>query len=227
MKTLLVLVRVMKRMFIAFLGIALAAMLSVGQDSTSAPAHSATGAASNHGAIPVKVEKTLNSSKLRQDDTVELETAGSFKLADGTLVPKESKLLGHVVTATARSKGDPESKLTLAFNAVILPGGKSFSLKGSVQAVFPPADEIDPGVASASTTPGGAAQVMEPSYRPTDIKSGSDVKNSQAQPEVNPKSVGVQGIDGLQLENGALTTKGKSVKLGSGVRMIVHIDIFE
>ena len=40
------------------------------------------------------------------------------------------------------------------------------------------------------------------------------------------KATGVQGMDNLQLNNGVLTSKGKNVKLGDGVRMVVHVDIF-
>ena len=39
------------------------------------------------------------------------------------------------------------------------------------------------------------------------------------------KATGVQGLDNLQLDNGVLTSKGKNVKLGGGVRLIVHVDI--
>ena len=61
----------------------------------------------------------------------------------------------------------------------------------------------------------------------SDAKIGSNMETSgNSQSAMNPESVGVQGIHDLQLENGVLTSKGKQVKLGSGVRMIVHVDIF-
>ena len=100
-------------------------------------AHSASAIA--HGSFPVKVVKTLDSSKLKEGDSFEVETAGSFKLADGTLVPKGSKILGHIAASKARSKGDPDSQLALAFDKLNISGGKQMSLKGEVQAVFPPA----------------------------------------------------------------------------------------
>ena len=90
-----------------------------------------------------KLVKTLDSSKLKEGDTVEVETAGSFKLADGTLVPKGSKLMGHVTAAKARSKGDPDSQLTLAFDKLNVTNGKQLSVKGAVQAVFPAAEEAE------------------------------------------------------------------------------------
>jgi hypothetical protein len=182
-----------------------------------------------HGAFPVKIVKTLDSSKLKQDDAVEVETSGSFKLADGTLVPKGSKLEGHVVSAKARSKGDPDSELTLAFNKLTIAGGKTLSLNGSVQAVFPPADDpMGPNMATAGTSAGGSgAGGSSGGVGLTDTKSGSNMQSSSAaQAAMDPKAMGVQGIHDLELQNGVLTSKGKNVKLGGGVRMILHVDIF-
>ena len=51
-------------------------------------------------------------------------------------------------------------------------------------------------------------------------------RQGKVDPAVNPKSMGVQGMHDLELTDGVLSSKGKNVKLGSGVRMIVHVDIF-
>jgi hypothetical protein len=189
-----------------------------------------TASAIGHGAFPVKISKTLDSSKLKEGDVVEVETAGSFKLPDGTLVPKGSKLTGHVVAAKARSKGDSESQLTVAFDRLNIANGKQLSVKGAVQAVFPPAAEVDPGVPGSSSHQGSSAVVPvapSPDYHPTtDIKIGSNTDSKgNSQESVDPKSVGVHGFDNLQLEDGVLSSKGKNVKLGSGVRIIVRADI--
>ena len=203
-----------------------AASLSLGQASPQTPN------AIGHGAFPVKVTKTLDSSKLKDGDTVEVETAGSFKLPDGTLVSKGSKLIGHVTSAKARSKGDQDSQLTVTFEKLNVANGKQLSVKGAVQAVFPPAQEVDPGVPSASSHQGGngagltGGSVPAPEYKPTtDIKIGTNTESAQSQAAVDPKAVGVHGLDNLQLNDGVLSSKGKNVKLGGGVRMIVHVDI--
>jgi hypothetical protein len=226
----------MNRMGIVVLGVMLAAaLLCPAQVSTSAPAQ-AVPAAVGHGAFPVKVVKTLDSSKLKDGDTVEVETAGGFKLADGTLVPKGSKLTGHVTSAKARSKGDPESQLTVTFDKLNIANGKQLSIKGTVQAVFPaPDQEMDASIRGAATTAaGGSAGGVGPAGGAmasvgvvTDTKSGSNMgSDSHAQSALTPQSVGVHGIDNLQLDNGVLTSKGKNVKLGGGVRLVVHVDIF-
>jgi hypothetical protein len=214
----------MSRIGIVVLGILLAAAsVCFGQTAaTGAPA------AVGHGAFPVKVTKTLDSSKLKEDEVIEVETAGSFKLPDGTLVPKGSKLEGRVVVSKARSKGDPDSELTLAFDKLNIQGGKLLALKGAVQAVYPPADEpTGPNMATAGTSAGGSGGGASPAgVGLTNTKSGSDMQSSSsAQPVIDTKATGVRGIDNLQLDNGVLTSKGKNVKLGSGVRMTVRVDI--
>jgi hypothetical protein len=219
----------------------LAVALSVAASLCSAQIQNAVG----HGAFPVKLTKTWDSSKLKAGDAVEADTSGAFKLPDGTLVPKGSKLSGHVITAKAHSKGDPQSELVIAFDKLDIANGKSLMVKGTIQAVFPPADEVDPGMPVSTVSKGGAmmtgagtgagasptssaSAMPTPGYQPTDIKTGSAGTNTaRTEPASNPKSSGVQGIGGLELgTEGALLSTGKSVKLGSGVRMIVHVDIF-
>ena len=227
----------MKRLSTLFSILSLCAILFYGPSLLRA--QSAANAIA-HGAFPVKVTKTLDSSKLKDGDAFEVETAGSFKLADGTLVPKGSKIIGHVVASKARSKGDPNSQLTLAFDRLSISGGKQMSLKGEVQAVFPPAEEpMAPNMASAGTSQGGSARgstvgggvsspagVSSGGVGVTDSKTGSDTQSSSsAQPVMDPKASGVQGMHDLSLADGVLTSKGKNVKLGGGVRIIVTAEI--
>jgi hypothetical protein len=205
-----------------------AGMMCFGQTAASAPpsAQAATPNAVGHGAFPVKVTKTLESGKLKEGDAVEAETVGSFKLPDGTLVPKGSKLVGHVVASKARSKGDADSELTLTFDKLAVANGKQLSVKGVVQAVFPPAEEAhDPQMAGAASVAGGGG--MGAPGTVTNARSGDNTASGNTpQPAADPKSVGVHGIHDLDLgQSGVLTSKGKQVKLSSGVRMIVRVDI--
>lgn len=220
----------MKQLSLGVSILLLCATLSYGQapSSPTAAAPNAIG----HGAFPVKVTKTLDSSKLKVGDSIEVATAGAFKLPNGTLVPKESKLIGHVISASARSKGDPDSNLTIGFDRLNIDNGKSLSVKGVIQAVFPPADEPMPEVPHASTAPGangmsGGAGNLTPDYKPmSEIKTGVD-SGSKGSASLTPQSIGVYGVDNLQLDKGTLSSKGKNVKLGSGVRMVVRVDILE
>lgn len=204
----------------------LAGVVSLGQTAGSGPTspQMASPQAVGHGAFPVKVTKALDSSKLKEGDTVEVETAGAFRLADGTLVSKRSKLTGHVASSNARANGDAESELTVVFDKLGVANGRQLEIKGVVQAVFPPQqDDDNPPVAVSTMSKSGG-----PGYQPSDIKSGSNLEMpNNAPPFMDPKSVGVHGVRDLQLTDGELSSKGKSVKLGNGVRMIVHVDILK
>jgi hypothetical protein len=220
----------MNRFGVLALGAILGVSLCHAQDAASS-----SPATTGRGAFPVKLTKTLDSSKLKEGDAVEVETAGSFKLADGTLVPKGSKLEGHVTASKARSKGDPDSELTVSFDKLDIANGKQISIKGAVQAVFPPAEEVAPMMAGKANGAAGGGYGAGPGTGGTatvgtltNSTIGSNTGSAKVvDPAASPQSVGVQGMRDLDLEDGALRSKGKSVKLGNGVRMIVHADILE
>jgi len=214
----------MNRFGIMLANLLLAPSLCFGQ--ASAPSQTMP-AAVGHGAFPVKVTKTLDSSKLKAGDSIEVETGGSFKLADGTLVPKGSKLEGKVVSSKSRSRGDADSELTLSFDQLRIANGKQLSLKGTVQAVFPPAEEpMGPNMATAGTSAGGSGAGAG-SGGVGLTNNGTDRQSSTStQAVMNVNATGVQGVHDLELEHGVLRSNGKQVKLGSGLRMVVHVDIF-
>jgi hypothetical protein len=230
----------MRRIGSLILIVLFASLVCFGQSDAAAPASTQAAAtkAVGHGAFPVKLTRSLDSSKVKEGEAVEVETVGSFKLPDGTLVPKGSKLAGHVVASQARSKGDPKSQLTVVFDKLNVANGKQLSVKGLVQAVFPPAEEAAPlmagkasGAAGGGYSPGSAGGGYGAGTvgTVTDAKSGSDMaSNSRAEPATDPKASGVHGIHDLELgQDGAFFSGGKHVKLDMGVRMIVRVDILE
>lgn len=209
---------------VAFVLLLLATNWCLSQATPSSSEKSAMG----HGSFPVKVDKTLDSAKLKAGDTVQFETIGAFKLPDGTLVPKGSKVTGQVTTAKARSKGDSESQLALSFDQLSVQEGRQLALKGSLQAVFPQPDEVDPGmpVTSGMQKGAGTGTMPDASYKPGDMKSGvEDSRSSGA--VLDPKAVGVHGISNLQLDDGVLRSNGKNIKLGGGIRLVVRADFLK
>ena len=131
-----------------------------------------------HGVFPVKVTRTLDSSRLRRGDRIEAETAGSFRMPDGTLVPKGSRLTGHVTVAKARSKRDRTSELGIVFDTVTLENDGTMALRAVVQALYPPQEETDPGVVNGYTMSKAGA----PGYLPPDVKIGSNCRASGEEP---------------------------------------------
>jgi hypothetical protein len=211
----------MNRVGILVLGTTLAA-LSCDWGTFSAAAQTATApAARRHGVLFTKVDKTWDSSKLKEGDTVEVEMASAIKLPDGTVVPKGSKVTGHVTAAKARSKGDQESELTVTFDELNAANGRQLAVEGTLQAVFPPPDERDPRYSSGminENESGSGGLIGE-------AKNGASM-DSDTKPQfvIDTRSVGAHGIDDLRLHNGVLTSMGKRVKLGDGVRIILRAE---
>jgi hypothetical protein len=179
-----------------------------------------------HGSFPARITSALDSSKLRVGDVFEAETAGSFLMPDGTLVPKGAKLIGRVTAATARSKGDGQSALGIEFDRLNPPGGQPMKLRALVQAVYPAAVEVDPGTVNGPSM----ARDGGPGYVPPDIKVGSNLQSETSKDlPLSLQAEGVQGLAGLSLgPDGVVTsTVGKKVKLGRGYRLVVRVKIFE
>jgi len=174
-----------------------------------------------HGVFPVKITRTLDSGRLSKGDPIEAVTDGSFRLPDGKLVLKGSKLAGHVIAATARSKGDAQSELGIVFDHVSVQKDGDLRIKTMVQAAYPPLEEQDPGAVNGYTMAASGG----PGYLPPDIKSGSNPDAPvKAQPVLDLKFVGVQGMKDLELKKGGLlwSPEGRNVKLGKGVRLVVR-----
>jgi hypothetical protein len=214
----------MKRVVAVVFAILQATVWGCSQTATPAPAGAGpTKVVRHYGSFPAKVIKTLDSSKLKEGDPVEVATAGSFKLPDGALVPKGSKLIGHVTVAKAVSKGDAQSELVIAFDKLNIANGKQLAIMGIVQAVFPPSGELDPRFTNGPMAKESGIGLSG------DVKNGSNMDSHlKAQPAENPESVGVQGIKDLELgKSGELSSKGKNVKLGVDVRLVIKAAFIE
>lgn len=174
-----------------------------------------------HGSFPVRIIKALDSSKLNKGDSIEAETAGSFRLPDGRLIPKGSKIFGHVTIATARSKGDSKSELGIVFDRLDIRHGGQLRLRTMLQAVYPPTAEVDPGVMNGYTM----SNEPGPGYVPPDIQIGSNTRSTAKAPlDMDLKFVGVQGMRDLELKAGGVlgASEGTRVRLGPDVRLVVR-----
>src|SRR5437899_7466499 len=135
-----------------------------------APAPAATGAtqAQTSGSpriapgsvIPVQLTKTIDAKKAKPGDQVVAKVTMDLKTNSGeVLVPKDTKVTGHITEAQARSK-DKESQVGIAFDHAALKSG-DVSLPMSIQAVIaPPSNNASNGRANEEAAPaagGGAA----------------------------------------------------------------------
>ncbi len=115
-------------------------------------------------AINAALSAPVDSKKAKTGDEVTARTTEAVKAQGKTVVPKGAKLVGHVTRASARSRGDAESALGIAFDKAILKNGQEVALNGSIQALASAEtaasaasdlDAIDVGAASGGRASGG------------------------------------------------------------------------
>ena len=86
----------------------------------------------------------LDSKTAKTGDSVVIQTKASVKTADGTEIPKGSKLVGHVTQVQPSTDGQ-NSQMALQFDHVELTGGQNVPLTSQIQSITPAG-----GAASAS-----------------------------------------------------------------------------
>ena len=117
-------------------------------------------------AMNAQLSQTVDSKKAKPGDQVTAQTTDAVKADGKTIVPKGTKLVGHVTRSTARAKGDAESALAVEFDRAILKDGREIPLQASIQALAAAqaiaavgGDELEPagGVAQSSSASGRGA----------------------------------------------------------------------
>jgi len=78
----------------------------------------------------------IDSKKCKPGDPVNARTTEAAKSDGKTVIPKGSKLAGHVTQASARAKGESESSLAIVFDKAILKNGQEIPLNNvTIQAI--------------------------------------------------------------------------------------------
>ena len=96
---------------------------------------------------PVKgeLEGRLDSKTAKPGDKVIVKTSEKMRTADGTEIPKGSRLVGHVTEVQAHEKGHAESHMGLEFDRADLRGGQSMAIHSMIESVQPSASAVAAG----------------------------------------------------------------------------------
>jgi hypothetical protein len=194
--------------------------------------------------IPVQLTKTIDAKKAKTGDEVEAKVTMDLKTNSGeVIVPKDTKVIGHVTEAHARSKDQKESQVGIAFDRAVLKDGE-MSLPMAIQAVIaPPTDNANNGGGygqGAPATGGGAASPSmgggrtgsagqsQPSGTPNAVPMEGA---SAARPPITENTQGVVGISNLKLEpvqsaaqGSVLSSEKNNVKVESGTMMLLKVN---
>ncbi len=204
-------------------------------DSQDSPSPAKQGSVDQR-VIHVELTKSLDAKRLKQGDPVKAKTTEEVRAGDGTIIPIGSTVQGHITRAAARSKGEPQSSIGIAFDSVVLKDGKQLPLKVTIQAVGAPAPlnannpmygdngiphpPLAGGSPMGGTNPAGGFP-QGPSGPPQTTAGQPDTLNS---PTLTDGSAGVVGLRNLDLQpNSILTSSGKDLKLDAGTEMVLRV----
>lgn len=107
----------------------------------------------------------LDTKNAKNGDPVVIKTTEKATIGDGVVIPKGSKITGHITDVQAHDGSNPNSKVAIQFDQAELKGGQTMSIKSVLQSIEPAAGSdaaqsspFNTGSApSAPATPGGGA----------------------------------------------------------------------
>src|SRR5262249_6933653 len=105
------------------------------QGSTNTKAQTTQSSLATGIAVNAELDKSLDSKKVKTGEAVSARTTEAVKEDGKVVLPKGTKLTGHVVRASARGKGDSDSTLALRFDHAELKGGQEMTVQLNVQAL--------------------------------------------------------------------------------------------
>jgi hypothetical protein len=197
--------------------------------------------------IPVQLTKTVDAKKVKTGDEVEVKVTQDMKAQSGQiLLPKDTKIVGHVTEAQARTKDQKESQLGITFDHAVMKEGGNVSLPALIQAVIAPPNQnpdngnplsqgvgAQSGSGSRTATPGPAgAGGASPPQAPQASSNQSDASaGNSSNPQITASTQGVIGISNYKLSTPGDVTQGSvvsseksNVKLESGTLMLLRVN---
>ena len=191
------------------------ATTNAGAQAAASSPNSAAGQKVTQILIPSYLTSSIDSKKKKPGEEVVVKTAGNVRLADGTVISRGARVVGHVTEAKARSGGETESSLGIVFDKIELPAGKTLAITGVIQAFAP---NPNPDQAE-DVNYGGMNQTLQHS---TPTAGGT----SPVVPILSEDSVGIQGIKNLQLgSDGVFKSDQKTVKLEYGSQVVLRAQL--
>jgi hypothetical protein len=138
----------MRLRWIAAIALAMLAITAPAQGAVSSPSQSTAQpapAASNAPGMTevlVALTRSLNSKKVQIGDLVKAAVTQDVLVRGRIIIPRGSKLIGHITETKVRGENDKESFVGLIFDKAVLKGGEEINFNGTVSALAAPAPVI-------------------------------------------------------------------------------------
>jgi hypothetical protein len=106
---------------------------------TTAGAGKASASAAQNSSVSAELTRKVDSKDAKVGDAVEAKTTSETQLADGTKLPKGTRLVGHVTEASAKSATDKTSRLAFGFDHAVLRDGREVPIHSTLTSLSAPA----------------------------------------------------------------------------------------
>jgi len=144
-------------------GAGVSAQQSASASAAGASANESSSASANAQASaqmrPVSGELVgkLDSKTAKVGDAVVVKTTASVRSAEGLVIPKGSRLVGHVTDVRAHAKGSEDGFLAVQFDRAELKSGQTVAIHSVIESVAPsPSAMATTSAESDDAFPGGA-----------------------------------------------------------------------
>ncbi|MGA9511901.1 MAG: hypothetical protein WBV55_25000 [Candidatus Sulfotelmatobacter sp.] len=200
--------------------------------------------------IPVSLTKTIDAKKAKTGEEVVARVTQDMKSTGGEiLVPKDTKVIGHVTEAQPHNKQQKESQVGILFDHAVMKDGNTMQMPMSIQAIIGQQNEQNnsgggnseaaapSGSASPSNGSGARPGMSGSSPAPSSASAGNDTPSNtgtakSSRPPITAQTQGVVGISDLTLsppasnstEGSVVTSEKNNVKLESGTMMLLRVN---
>jgi hypothetical protein len=137
-----------------YLSLVCVVLLSIALRGQPVPARGPAGVT-----VPAELTKGIDVKKVKAGDLVSAKTTNTVTLADGTELPKGTKLVGKVTEVRAKSNSDKTSHLAFSLEQAVPKDGHEIPLRVMVTSLTVPLDSPDLAALTAGAHGGGAAPV--------------------------------------------------------------------
>ncbi len=200
--------------------------------------------------IPVALSKSVDAKKAKPGDKIEARITMDLLSNGKIVIPRDTKVIGHVTEAKPRTKESPDSRVGMSFDHISLKDGRELSIRAAIQAMGPSLNNAvapgihqmgqrSTGVSSAgppdsrgpmggSARPGGSTGSPLPDASSRDASPSDSASEGSAPTALDPHSQGVVGLRGLSLSpsnQGSLVgSDSHNVHLDSGTQLILRTE---
>jgi hypothetical protein len=193
--------------------------------------------------VNAELTKGIDAKKAKAGDLVNARTTSSVTLADGTELPKGTKLIGKVTEARTKSSSDKTSHVAFSLEQAVTKDGHEIPLQVMVTSLTVPEDHTDVGGATAGlqhgvgASPSSSAPASDPNQ--TYVKQSVMKSQTQQQQETDGmvghapnQHMAVGNLPGAILTSADGTSRSASVDLsnedvwlGQGTKMILFVAV--